>query len=84
MPKAGASPDLCQARLDDPRTWCTSSVPPPWISVATSAIGGQEPGYAPLTRVVLTFGGAIAAVFLTVFLESFIRSGKAPADTVAL
>lgn len=54
------------------------------ISVATSAIGGQEPTYALMTRVVLTFGGAIAAVFLTVFLERvFIREKPAPARPMA-
>lgn len=42
------------------------------ISVATAALGGQEPMYALMTRVVLTFGGAIAAVYLVVFLENLL------------
>jgi hypothetical protein len=47
------------------------------ISVATAAIGGQEPTYALMTRLVLTFGGAIAAAFLTVFLENIFLGKKA-------
>ena len=46
------------------------------ISVVTAAIGGQEPMYSLLTRVVLTFGGAIAAVFLVVLLEAMLLGNR--------
>jgi len=49
------------------------------ISVVTSAIGGAEPNYALFTRVVLTFGGAIVGVFLTIGLEKLLLREKAPA-----
>ena len=46
------------------------------ISVATAAVGGQEPTYALLTRVILTFGGAVAAAYLTILLESLFVGKK--------
>jgi hypothetical protein len=58
------------------------------LSVTISLVGGaltnQDPVYATVTRVFLTFGGAISAAFLIAFLETalFARPSKAEAPVV--
>lgn len=42
------------------------------ISLVAGALTNQEPIYSTLTRMLLTFGGAIAAAFLTALLETLV------------
>lgn len=42
------------------------------ISLVAGALTNQEPIYSTLTRMILTFGGAIAAAFLTALLETLV------------
>ena len=53
------------------------------VVLVSSSLTTSEPGYAVLTRVVLTLGGAVAAALLTALLENLLIPGAGRSRTAA-
>jgi len=53
------------------------------VVLVSSSLTTSEPGYAVLTRVVLTLGGAVAAALLTALLEKLLIPGAGRSRTAA-